>query len=194
MKHKRFQYQYRQSASNLHQKVGNILRTSNLFKTKRIYQEYPCHLINSSISNNRLRYDWVVLDLHLIIECHGLQHYQQTDFSGKLTEEQTKNQFNKLQNRDSLKKIKAIEAGYTYIEIPYSDKDIITEDYIFNLYQDNFNKKEIIEEQKEDVNLNHKKYSRQKYKNFKQSAEYKERLKQNKEYRHQQYKKLIGED
>jgi 5'-nucleotidase len=62
-----------------------------------------------------LRYDNEVVDLKLIIEVHGLQHYQYTK-----TWHKSKEHFNELKIRDCYKKYYAISKGYNYLEIPYT--------------------------------------------------------------------------
>lgn len=137
MKNSRFQYTYRKSASKQHRQVGDILRSSSFFKNYQIYQEYPVNRINPEYTSSREHFDWVVLELKLVIEVHGIQHTVGTDFSGKLTPEETEEQFQALQMRDKDKEKAAIKAGYTYIAIPYNIE--ITEQYIIEQYQKLYN-------------------------------------------------------
>jgi len=144
MKNSRFQYDYRENTSKLHKAVGNCLRTSELFNHYRIYQEYPVYRINSNYSNTSHRFDWIILDLKLVIECHGIQHYKEVSF-GHEEEESSCSILTLQKYRDKQKKWAAEEAGWTYIIIPYWDEKKINEDYIYDLYKINFNDQSIIE-------------------------------------------------
>ncbi len=137
MKTRRFQKSYRKSASKLHRTVGDVLRSSSLFKNYQIYQEYPVSRVNTAYTSNSEHFDWVIPDIQLVIECHGRQHYEVTDFSGK-EEDGGLSKFKAQQGRDTRKRLAATEAGYTYIVIKYSDKNI-DEDFIWNLYKANQN-------------------------------------------------------
>ena len=63
---------------------------------------------------------------HLIIEVHGIQHYTVEGFYNKTEEDLYKRRI-----RDRYKRIKCIQAGYEYLEIPYwkFDKRIKKNDY-----------------------------------------------------------------
>ena len=181
MKQTKYQYAYRSNSSKLHLKVGEVLRNpNNSFSNFRIYQEYPVKSLVSTYSNSRHRFDWVILDLQLVIECHGKQHFVKADFGGKRDGSEVDN-LKAIQERDLQKKNAAIEAGYTYIVIPYSDIKIIDEKYIWDLYEQEKNTQPFIEETKiEKVNLYKEKQKElarlyrqkqyQKYKQFKQKG------------------------
>ena len=51
---------------------------------------------------------------HLIIEVHGIQHYKIDGYYNK-----TKKELHYLQVKDRYKRIKCIQAGYEYLELPY---------------------------------------------------------------------------
>ena len=138
MKTSRFQYEYRRSASKLHRKVGDVLRESPLFKNHEIYQEYPVCRVNPSYEDTSNHFDWVIADMFLVIECHGKQHYEVTDFTGK-SEDGGIQAFKEGKQRDEAKRAAAIEAGWTYLEIPYTEEKRISEAYILDLYQENLN-------------------------------------------------------
>lgn len=127
MKSKRLQYQYRKNASKLHRTVGEILRTG-LLKNYKIYQEYPVNRIDSSFTDGRCKFDWVILDLKVVIEVHGEQHYKCCTF-GADPEEAVQN-FRNIQKRDELKMEAAIRSGYTYIAIPYWDIKKVSDNYL----------------------------------------------------------------
>lgn len=136
MKTARFNFSYRENASKLHRKVGDILRDpKGIFSGFKVYQEYPVARIASSYGNSSHMFDWVVLDLHLVIECHGIQHYKPTSWTGEKDEKAIWDHQD-IKTRDKLKKDAAESAGWAYVEIPYSDYDKIDQDYIWDLYQD----------------------------------------------------------
>ena len=131
MKTNRLNYFYRKSASKLHKAVGDCLRSSSL-KGFKIYQEYPVNKINRNYSSGREKFDWVILDLKLIIECHGEQHYRPVTFGGITGSEATAN-FEAQKRRDQEKQHAAHEQGFSYIIVPYTDEKLVTEDYIIDL-------------------------------------------------------------
>lgn len=139
LKNRRFQYEYRRSASKLHKAVGDVLRNSSLFNGYGLYQEYPVTRVNPSYESTAEHFDWVIPEIKLVIEAHGRQHYEVTDFSGK-QEDGGLGAYKSQRKRDEAKKEAALLAGYTYIVIPYTDEKIISEDYIWNLYKANENK------------------------------------------------------
>ena len=134
MKSHRFRTEYRAKASKLHKVVGDILRDpTGYFAGHRVYQEYPVSKVNPSCENNRLHFDWVDLDLRLVVECHGEQHYKPQSFGGGDSD------FVALQERDYTKMQYAISAGYTYIVIPYYLQGSVTGRYLWDLYLEKHN-------------------------------------------------------
>jgi hypothetical protein len=146
MKSSRFQWAYRESASSLHRAVGETLRNSTMFSNYQIYQEYPVNRVSPDYPESSHHFDWVVMDVFVVIECHGKQHYEAVDFSGK-AEDGGIGALQSTRRRDNKKKQAAIEAGFTYIEIPYTDEKLITEEYIWGLYQENLNETELRRDQ-----------------------------------------------
>lgn len=140
MKNKRFKTAYAANASKLHKKVGEILRANNpFFGLAKIYQEYPVYRIQPNYSNKSHRFDWVLLDHKLVIECHGEQHYHLTGFGGDIDPYSMQQQ--KLRD---LQKAKAAEsAGFTYIVVPYWDYDKVDAEYLYRLYKQCYNDLEI---------------------------------------------------
>ena len=66
---------YRKNASELHRAIGNILLSKEgPFSLYKIHQEYPVHKINPNFKSKRHKFDWVILDLSVVIEGHGQQH------------------------------------------------------------------------------------------------------------------------
>lgn len=169
MKISRFKYSYRQNSSKLHKKIGDLLRKKGgYFSTYKIYQEYPVNKINPGYSNSSHKFDWVVLDLYLVIECHGKQHYYPVSFGG-IDQEQAIDNLASQKYRDNQKMDAAVNVGFTYIVIPFMDYDKIDEDYILRLYKNNLNNIPLIEKKKEenkyedDIKERAKKYRREQY-------------------------------
>lgn len=70
-------------------------------------------------------FDNEILELKLIIEVHGIQHYQPCYFTEKQAEKykiSVEEAFAEQQWRDEYKKQYAINHGYEYLEIPYTEE------------------------------------------------------------------------
>ena len=104
-----------------------------------VLHEYNCNLIAKSdkiCSNPYLPYDNEILELKLIVEVHGSQHYSYSTWH-LLTAERngTTPEYELLQQqkRDIFKKQYAIENGYNYLEVPYwTQENDIYKDLIDN--------------------------------------------------------------
>ena len=132
MKQRRFRRSYRQTASALHRVVGRALRfEGGPFESHKIYQEYPVDKIDVTFSNSRRKFDWVVLDLKLVIECHGRQHYEDVPHFGVSYQDQAV--------IDCQKQFAAITAGFTYIVVPYYEQGFVTPEYLWDKYQEYYN-------------------------------------------------------
>ena len=70
----------------------------------------------------RLRFDFYLPDYNCCIEYDGIQHFQPTNFSHDNFEERTK--------KDCIKEEYCRENGIKLIRIPYTDLDLIDEEYI----------------------------------------------------------------
>lgn len=170
MKSRRFRYSYRDSASKLHRKVGDILRTSNLFKGYKSFQEYPVNKVNPSFLDGRCHFDWVILDLKCVVECHGAQHYSPSTMGG-ISQEEAVKRFKEQQQRDREKKEAAEAAGFVYLEIPYTLVDDVTDNTLFQMYTSQlayvpkeWNQEELArDEYKEKKNARAKEYRHQQY-------------------------------
>lgn len=164
--------EFAKNASKLHQKVGELLNSTVPFKGLRIEQEVAVSDLFPDYPNNKERYDWVVFDLKIVIECHGVQHYKLQTFGAGL--EQATLAFQTQQFRDRQKEEIAILNGWTYLVVPYWDEKKIDGDYLLNLYSSNENTKEVKVVEKKKAPL----------------TDYQiEQKKKAKEYRHQQYLK-----
>lgn len=134
MKSSRYKKEYRKNASKLHKLVGEILYTEKPFSLHRIYQEYPVQIIDPTYGNSKHTFDWVDLDLHMVIECHGEQHYEAVTFGG-IDIEEAESRLLQQKSRDADKAQAAVRMGWSYIEIPYTT--IPTAKWILEQYQKN---------------------------------------------------------
>lgn len=79
------------------------------------------------VSNWRLKYDNEVINLKLIIEVHGMQHYRLCYFhtlQAKINGTSSREEFEYQKWKDKYKKDYALSHGYHYLEIPYwTEKD-----------------------------------------------------------------------
>lgn len=132
MKSHRFQYSYRENASKLHIAVGEILRQYSCFCSYESYQEYPVNRINPNYPSSREHFDWVVPTLHLVIECHGIQHYQPTAFDGDRVAAIAK--FEHMCELDKQKYQAAIDAGYVYMIVHYKELAELTGEFLWQRY------------------------------------------------------------
>lgn len=125
--------------SKLHLKIGSILRDPSLgFSGYKIYEEYPVNRINPTFSSGRHKFDWVILDLQVVLELHGESHYQAVDFGSEGNEKALDNYY-AGKYRDKIKAQAAVDAGFTYVEIPYTDIKLIDKDYIWAKIKESFN-------------------------------------------------------
>lgn len=86
-------------------------------------------------------FDICIPDLKLVVEVHGQQHYSDQFYRTmlKMDEETARKELRKRQVLDRYKKIKAIVAGYSYLELPYYSFDIKNKNepfYYTNLIQE----------------------------------------------------------
>lgn len=114
------------SCSVLQSKVASFIEKDLGYKIKH---EYDCSIapINPSGYNNiKMPYDNEVVDLKLIIEVHGKQHYSPCSWhtlTAKRNGTSMMDEFKKQQERDEYKKKYAIAKGYHYLAIPYYDEE-----------------------------------------------------------------------
>lgn len=134
MKTSRFQKEYRKSASKLHKKIGDLLKGSELGSYK-IYQEYPVQMVNDSYHSGREHFDWVIVDLKVVIECHGEQHYKPIAF-GKEDLSVTLERFNNQKIRDQAKEAAARDIGWGFICLSYQEIESITQEQLVKLVKD----------------------------------------------------------
>ena len=80
----------------------------------------------------------MIIDLKLVIECHGEQHYREVCFGG-IDLEEASDKLLDQRRRDSNKAQAAIDAGWTYIVIPHWDYKKVDEQYVLDLYREHLN-------------------------------------------------------
>lgn len=146
MKTSRFKTGYRENSSKLHRAIGDCLRTKGSpFSGYKIYQEYPVNKINPNYPTGAHKFDWVVLDLRLVIEVHGEQHYRPVTFGG-ISYDEAERRLREQQYRDRAKMDAALESGYGYIEIPYSEIKNVTTQFLWKRYLEVQKDQRIVEE------------------------------------------------
>lgn len=149
MKNSRFKFEYRKSASKLHRKVGDLLRLGNTFiGSHDVYQEYPVNRVNKSYLELSHHFDWVVPNLKVVIECHGEQHYAPVAFDGD--HDKAVECYYDQVARDRIKKEAALQAGYIYIEVPYSAIALLDVEWFNKAYQDSSKELDEYNKDKED--------------------------------------------
>lgn len=94
-----------------------------------VKHEYQCDILPPTLTgyrNQKLPYDNEIVELKLIVEVNGKQHYVANSWH-LLTAERNgttmEYEFLKQQERDRYKKQYALDNGYFYLEIPYSAED-----------------------------------------------------------------------
>lgn len=108
--------------SKLQHKVFNYIH--NLFNDVR--HEYQCTIIPINPNNGyKLPYDNEIVDLKLIIQVNGLQHYSVNSYKTLFDNHRDtpEEQFKHRQHLDKFKKDYAISHGYHYLVIPYWTDD-----------------------------------------------------------------------
>jgi hypothetical protein len=107
------------SSSQFHESIRQILLSDSYFKNLKCYQEVPVIYLVKEYQYSNHHIDWYIEELRTVIELHGKQHYKRTNFGNKPYLESVKD-FNNIKYRDNLKKTAILNAGYEYIEIPYT--------------------------------------------------------------------------
>jgi len=132
MSNSRFQYAYRENASRLHKAVGEVLRTGEAFGEHEAYQEYPVNRVNENYPDSSHHFDWVIPDLKVVIECHGIQHYKVVDWEGGEAEKAI-SAYKALKERDFAKREAAWDADWIYVEVPYWKEGDLDEKEILDM-------------------------------------------------------------
>ena len=185
-KQSRLNKKYRKNASKLHKAVGDMLRASPVFSNYRIYQEYPVNRISPYFDSGREKFDWVILDLMVVIEVMGQQHYYPVRFGG-ISHEEAKVKFQQQIRRDTAKKEAAQKAGFIYVEFKYDEKDISVSSLMAKISAEgNLEENRGVHGQDRNVVSQQVKQKRKSNRNEKY---HQEQLKRAREHRRQQYRK-----
>ncbi len=201
LKTNRLQFKYRESASKLHQKVGDLLRSgTTLIGQHEAYQEYPVNRVNPTCKNGRLHFDWVIPHLKIVIEVHGEQHFKIVAFDGDY--EAAAAGFEELKARDAIKKEAALAAGFIYIMIPYSTFALLDGAWLVEAcklgqeelrrYNEEHMEEQVQEQQTIAVELAERQRIKQKEirQRYLTSEKHQEELRLAREFRKQRYRKL----
>lgn len=106
--------------SKLQKKVDAYLNEQYSFD---IRHEHNCTILpRGEITRKPMPFDNEVVDLKLIIEVHGLQHYVVTSWAKSAADKHgiaPEEELKRLQDRDAYKMHYAFDSGYHYLVIPY---------------------------------------------------------------------------
>ncbi len=138
MKRYKNQYFTNESASKFHNRIRELFATEAPFSSLTCLQEVNVKDLVPDYSYHNHNFDWFIKELDVVIELHGIQHYKPINFGGE-SAARTIQSFRNTKYRDSLKQAAAEEAGYQYIEIPYSFLPKITAASILELIEANQN-------------------------------------------------------
>lgn len=112
------QFDLTESASLFHNEVRDIFANDLFFKHLHCFQEVPVSGIVTGYQYNNHHVDWYIDELGTVLELHGRQHYNITNF-GNSPYHKAKSDFHQMQHRDNLKKTAIEEAGLEYREVSY---------------------------------------------------------------------------
>lgn len=122
------------NASNLHKKIGSILASTSPFRECKLEQEVKVKTLFPEYGNGKDGYDWVIPELHTIIEAHGKQHYKAATF-GSSAENALMN-FQTQKFRDNQKEEIALLNGWKYIIIPYTEEKKLDGEALIKLFNE----------------------------------------------------------
>ena len=109
-----------QSTSSLQESTLEYLKSNYPYS---ILHEYDCTILPvNPLTNRKLPFDNEIVDLKLIIEVHGQQHYDITGFtylSAKYHNSSVQEELEYQKWKDEYKKEYALNKGYSYLELPY---------------------------------------------------------------------------
>lgn len=114
------------NCSMLQSKVSDFISNELGYSLKH---EYNCSIVPLSPTmyhNTKLPYDNEVVELKLIIEVHGSQHYKVCSWhilTAKRNGTSPKEEFKKQQERDLYKMNYAIQHGFYYLVVPYYEEE-----------------------------------------------------------------------
>ena len=119
-------------ASKFHNRIRAILCTESPFPTMKCFQEVPVSDLVPGYRYTSHHVDWYVEPFRTVIELHGAQHYKVVNFGGVGYSDAQRN-FRDIKYRDNLKKTALLEAGYRYLEIPYTLQKDLGGEFLMNL-------------------------------------------------------------
>ena len=109
-----------QSVSSFQESTLKYLKSNYSYT---ILNEYDCTIIPvNPLTNKKLPFDNELVELKLIIEVHGQQHYDITGFtylSAKHHNSTVQEELEYQKWKDKYKKEYALNEGYSYLELPY---------------------------------------------------------------------------
>lgn len=114
-------YKELETSSKFHEAFREFLLTDSFFSRVKAFQEVPVSDLAPRYPFNHY-IDWYLETYGLVVELHGIQHYKPAGFGGVSMREKISNLASN-KKRDSLKKDALLQAGYDYLEIPYTQKN-----------------------------------------------------------------------
>ena len=112
------QWKESSNQSVFHNTVREIFCKDSFFRNLHCYQEVNVQELIEDYEVRNHHYDWYIEELNMVIELHGNQHYKMVNY-GNIGYDAAIRSFRKMQGRDNMKKQAALDAGYTFVEIPY---------------------------------------------------------------------------
>jgi hypothetical protein len=131
------QYFHNPEASEFHELFRTFILTEPRLRNLRWYQEVNVKDLIPDYEYTSHHYDWYLYEIDLIVELHGQQHYQVTNF-GSISADDALVNYRNMLYRDNLKRTTALEKGFLYAVIPYKDRNRISHDLIFQLAEEPF--------------------------------------------------------
>lgn len=131
MKTSKLPRQLSKNASQYHKKVGELL-SDPVFSGYKVRQEYPVKKVNPGFSSGREKFDWAVLDLRVVVEIMGQQHFSPVCFGG-IDKEQALRNLRDTRARDENKRIAALEAGWGYVVLKFDEIKDLTVDKLIRI-------------------------------------------------------------
>jgi hypothetical protein len=129
-KRRRTPEQLAKNASKLHKRIGELLTCDESpLKNYEIRQEVRVSDVNPHFKSNKEKFDWIILGLNVVIEVNGEQHYNPICFGG-ITMDKAKRNYLAQLDRDEKKMDAALDAGWGYVIIKYTEKNITLQELI----------------------------------------------------------------
>jgi len=164
-----------------------------MFQSYQVYQEYPVNKVCTTYPDGSHKFDWVVLGINLVVECHGKQHYHVQNFG--MSNDKAVESFEGIKKRDEAKRQAAINAGFKYLIISYKQEKDLTAQKLLDLIkripdaQPVTDKKLYQEKRTFTPNSSYKEKQKEIHEEYLKSEEHQLMLKQARENRREQYKR-----